>query len=89
MASYDLPFGFSLTAAQQFFKTDFETPNRLFSPEPPTTDLWFSRLALYNRLIQIKGFSPSISVIREDRDSNLTLYTYQRFRVEGGFVRVF
>ncbi len=89
MASYDLPFGFVVTAAQQFFKTEFEQPNRLFSPEPPSTDLWFSRLAIFNRLIQIKGFSPSLSVIREDRDSNLTLYTYRRFRVEGGFVRVF
>ena len=89
MATYDLPLGFSMTAAQQFFNTRFEVPNRLFSSEPPDTELWFSRLAFFNRLIQIKGFSPSISVIREDRDSNYTLYAYRRFRVEGGFVRVF
>ena len=89
MASYDLPLGFTMTAAQQFFNTNFELPNRLFSSEPPSTELWFSRLAFFNRLIQIKGFSPSISIIREDRDSNYTLYAYRRFRVEGGFVRVF
>ncbi len=89
MATYDLPLGFTLTAAQQFFKTTFDEPNALFSPEQPTTDLWFSRLALHNRLLRIGGFSPSISIIREDRDSNLTLYTYKRFRAEGGFVRVF
>ncbi len=89
MASYDLPLGFSLTAAQQYFSTRFDQPNRLFSPDPPTTGLWFSRLAFHNRVIQIGGFSPSISIIREDRDSNLTLYTYRRFRVEGGFERVF
>ena len=89
MANYDLPLGFSLTAAQQYFATNFDQPNTLFSPDPPTTGMWFSRLAFYNRLIQIKGFSPSLSLIREDRDSNVTLYGYRRFRVEGGFVRVF
>lgn len=88
-ASYDLPLGFSVTAAQQLFFTNFDQPNRLFSPDPPTTKTWFSRLALHNRLIQIKGFSPSVSLIREHRVSNVTLYAYQRFRVEGGVVRVF
>lgn len=35
------------------------------------------------------GFSPSLSVIRENRFSNLTLYRYQRYRAEGGVVQVF
>ena len=89
MGTYDLPLGFSVTAAQQLFLTNFWQPNFLFSRNPPRTRLWFSKLQFYNRLIQLKGFSPSISNIREDRNSNLTLYAYERFRVEGGFVRVF
>lgn len=89
MGTYDLPFGFTLTGAQQYFLTDFDQPNPLFSPEPPQTRLWFTRAALHNRKIQIRGFSPSLSLIREDRDSNLTLYQYQRYRAEGGVVRVF
>ena len=89
MGSYDLPLGFTLTAAQQLFLTNFDQRTALFGPEPPRTRLWFSRLALHNRLIQIKGFSPSLSVIREDRHSNLALYSYQRYRAEGGVVRVF
>ncbi len=89
MGTYDLPLGFSMTLAQQVFMTNFEQPNFLFSPEPPETRLWFSRLALYNRKIQFMGFSPSISLIRENRISNLTLYQYQRYRAEGGVVRVF
>ena len=89
MGTYDLPLGFTVTAAQQYFLTDFDQPNALFSPQPPKTRLWFSRLALHNRKIQIRGFSPSLSIIREDRDSNLTLYQYQRYRAEGGVVRVF
>ena len=89
MGNYDLPLGFTLTAAQQLFFTNFEQPNRLFSPDPPETKMWFSRLAFHNRLIQIKGFSPSLSLIREDRESNITIYGYKRYRVEGGFVRVF
>lgn len=35
------------------------------------------------------GFSPSLSVIRENRSSNLTLFEYQRYRAEGRVVRVF
>ena len=89
MGTYDLPFGFSVTAAQQLFATNFEYPTALFGPEPPKTRLWFSRLQVYNRLIRIKGFSPSLSIIREDRKANLTLYSYQRYRAEGGVVRVF
>ena len=89
MGTYDLPLGFSVTAAQQLVLTNFWQPNILFSRNRPKTRLWFSRLQFYNRLIQIQGFSPSISLIREDRNSNHTLYAYERFRVEGGFVRVF
>ena len=89
MGTYDLPFGFSLTAAQQLFLTQFDQRTALFGPEPPRTRLWFSRLAFHNRLIQFMGFSPSISLIREDRHANISLYSYTRYRVEGGFVRVF
>ena len=89
MGTYDLPFGFSVVGAQQLFLTKFEQPLALFGPEPPNTRLWFSRLQFYNRLLQIGGFSPSISFIREDRKANLTIYSYERYRAEGGFVRVF
>ncbi len=88
-AGYDLPYGFTLSGAQQLYFTRYDEPLTLFSPEPPDTKLWFSRLALHNRLLNIKGFSPSVSVIREDRQSNLTLYTYARYRAEAGVVRVF
>ena len=89
MGSFDMPFGFTATAAQQVFLTNFDQRTALFGPEPPRTRLWFSRLAFHNRLIQFKGFSPSLSLIREDRNANIALYSYQRYRVEGGFVRVF
>ena len=89
MVTYDLPLGFSVTAAQQLLLTNSWQPNFLLSRNPPKARLWFSRLQFYNRLIQIKGFLPSISFIHKDRNSHLTLYAYERFRVEGGFVRVF
>ncbi len=89
MGTYDLPLGFTMAAAQQLFLTKFEQPLPLFGPDPPNTRLWFSRLQVHNRLIQFGGFSPSVSFIREDRIANLSLYSYQRYRVEGGFVRVF
>ena len=74
VGTYDLPFGFSVSAAQQLFLTNFQQANFLFGRAPPKTRLWFSSLQFYNRLIQLKGFSPSISIIREDRNSNHTLY---------------
>ena len=61
MGTYDLPLGFSVTAAQQLFLTNFWQPNFLFRRNPPKTRLRFSRLQLYNRLIQRNGFSPSVS----------------------------
>ena len=89
LGSYDLPLGFTLTAAQQLFLTQFEQPLALFGPDPPNTRLWFSRLQVHNRLLQLGGFSPSLSFIREARKANLTIYSYERYRMEGGFVRVF
>ncbi len=77
------------TAAQQLYLTQFEQPLALFGPDPPSTRLWFSRLQVHNRLIQIRGFSPSLSFIREGRKANLTIYSYERYHAEGGFVRVF
>ena len=35
MAAYDLPFGFTFTAAQQLFLTNFWQPNFLFGSAPP------------------------------------------------------
>ena len=89
LGSYYLPLGFTLTAAQQLFLTQFEQPLALFGPDPPNTRLWFSRLQVHNRLIQLGGFSPSLSFIREASRANLTIYSYERYRLEGGFVRVF
>ena len=89
MGTYDRPFGFTGTATQRLLLTNYWQPPFRFSRNPPKPRLWFSRLQFYKRLTQINGFTPSISIIREDRNSNLTLYAYERFRVDGGFVRVF
>ena len=89
MGTYELPWGFTAAVAQQLFLTNFDSGNPIFGSDPPNTIMWFSRLQFYNRLIQFMGFSPSVSFIREDRDSNHTLYAYKRYRVEGGWVRVF
>ena len=89
LGSYDLPPGCTLTAAQRLFLTRFEQPLTLFGPDPPSTRLWFSRLQVHNRLLQIGGFSPSLSLIHEGRRANSTIYSYERYRAEGGFVRVF
>ena len=89
MASYDLPLAFTVTGAQQMYLTNFEQVNALFRPRTAPD----APVVLPHRNPQpqdpVMGFSPTVSLIREDRRSNLTLYEYQRYRAEGGVVRVF
>ncbi len=87
LGSYDLPLGFTLTAAQQMFLTQFEQPLALFGPDPPSTLLWFSRLQVHNRLLQIGGFSPSLSLIREGQESEPD-DLFVRALPRGGRIRV-
>ena len=88
-ANWDLPYGFTVTGAQQLFLTRYDEPVYIFGNDSPDTRMWFSRVALFNRQIRFMGFSPSISFIREDRSANLTVFQYKRYRVESGVVRVF
>ena len=87
--NYDLPLGFTVSGGQQLFFTGYDYGSAIFGPDPPKTRMVFSRVSAYNRAIKIMGFSPSISIIRENRTSNVGVYEYKRYRVEGGVVRVF
>ena len=47
------------------------------------------RLFAHNRALTLKGFSPQISVTREQRTTNAQLHDYQRTSGELRFVRLF
>ncbi len=47
------------------------------------------RLSAYNRAFSFEGFSPQVSLVREDRTSNAQLYGYERTSGELRFVRLF
>ena len=47
------------------------------------------RVNAFNRGFTIEGFSPQISLVREDRTSNAQLHDYERTFGELRFVRLF
>ena len=56
----------------------------------PRSDLTRTiRLFAHNRALTLEGFSPQISVTREDRTTNAQLHDYQRTFGELRFVRLF
>ncbi len=56
----------------------------------PRSDMTRSlRVSAYNRAFSIKGFSPQVSVVYEERTTNAQLYGYERTSGELRFVRLF
>ena len=47
------------------------------------------RIDAHNRAFTVGGFSPRVSVVREQRDSNAQLLDYERVFGELSFVRLF
>ena len=46
-------------------------------------------LSVHNRAVTVLGFSPRLSLIREERDTNAQALDYKRNRAELSFVRQF
>ena len=59
------------------------------SPEPRKDITRSFRLNAFNRGFTVQGFSPQVSVVREDRKSNAQLHDYERTSGELRFVRLF
>ena len=90
-ASAALPWGFTLGGSGTLRWTDYEGnwfPHTLDGS--PRRDLTRSiRLFAHNRAFTLEGFSPQISVVKEDRTSNAQLHDYERIFGELRFVRLF
>ena len=86
-----LPWGFTVGGAGTLRWTDYPAD---WSPfvlgGGPRRDLVRSfRLNAYNRGFTLAGFSPQISLVKEDRTSNAQLHDYKRLSGELRFVRLF
>ena len=86
-----LPRGFTVGGAGTLRWTDYPAD---WSPfvlgGGPRRDLVRSfRLNAYNRAFTVRGFSPQVSLVQEERTSNAQLHDYKRLYGELRFVRLF
>ena len=86
-----LPWGFTVGATGTLRWTDYEGNWSFFTQSnQPRRDLTRSlRVNAFNRGFTIGGFSPQVSLVREDRTSNAQLHDYERTFGELRFVRLF
>ena len=85
-----LPKGFNVDVRGRLSRTDYEGnwfPHTAGEPREDRTRT--VRLSAHNRALAWKGFSPQVSVVREERATNAQLYDYERTGGELRFVRVF
>ena len=90
-ATLALPWGFTVGGMGMLRWTDYEGNWSFFTESAePRKDLTRTlRLFAHNRALTFEGFSPQLSVTREDRTSNAQLHDYERTFGELRFVRLF
>ena len=90
-ATAALPWGFTLGGSGALRWTDWEGGWLPFVEDGGARkDLTRTvRLFAHNRALTVEGFSPQLSLTREDRTSNAQLHDYQRTFGELRFVRLF
>ena len=86
-----LPWGFTLGGSGTLRWTDYEGNWFPFTEDGSSrSDLIRNlRLSVYNRSFTLKGVSPQLSLVHEQRTSNAQLHDYERTFVELRFVRLF
>ena len=86
-----LPWGFTLGGSGMLRWTDYEGNWLPFTEDGSSRrDLIRNfRLSVHNRGFTVQGFSPQLSVVREDRTSTAQLHDYERIFGELRFVRLF
>ena len=86
-----LPWGFTVGGSAALRWTDYEGNWFPYTEDGrPREDLTrIFRLSAHHRAFTLGGFSPRLSLVREDRKSNAQLHDYERTFGELSFVRLF
>ena len=91
-ATLALPLGFTVGLRASLQRTEYQgqgfrhsTINR--NPRKDETETL--SLSVHNRAVTVLGFSPRLSLVREERDTNAQALDYKRNRAELSFVRQF
>ena len=85
----ELPRGFVVTVGPSYQWRNHDRPIFIFGPEARRDRTVTGRISISNRNFEVFGFMPEITVRRERRNSNLSLYRYTREVAEFAFVRTF
>ncbi len=91
-ASLALPLGFTVGLRASMQRTEYQGrgfAHNTIDREPREDETRTLSLSVHNRAVTVLGFSPRISLVREERDTNAQALDYKRNRAELSFVRQF
>jgi hypothetical protein len=84
----DLPAGFSVYGEPSYWDSRYDDPDPFFGVLRKDTIVQL-RLAVLNRRIDVRGFTPRLAVTFARRRSTIDLYDYSQRRIEVGVTRAF
>ena len=91
-ATLALPAGFTVGLAASLRRTEYQGrgyAHRVVGGKPRKDETQTLTASVHNRALTVLGFSPRLSLIREERDTNAQTLDYKRNRAELSFVRQF
>ena len=91
-ATLALPLGFTLGLRASLQRTEYEGRgfrHNTIDRDPREDETQSLSVSVHNRAFTVAGFSPRISLVREERDTNAQALDYDRNRAELSFVRQF
>lgn len=91
-ATLALPAGFTVGLRASLQRTEYQGrgfAHRTIDREPREDETRTLSASVHNRALTLAGFSPRLSLIREERETNAQALDYDRNRAELSFVRQF
>ena len=91
-ATLALPAGFTVGLRASLQRTEYQGSgfaHRTLDRKPRRDETQTLSVSLHNRAVTVLGFSPRVSVVNEQRDTNAQALDYERNRGELSFVRQF
>ena len=91
-ATLALPAGFTVGLRASLQRTEYQGQgfaHRTIDRKPREDETRTLSASVHNRAVTVLGFSPRLSLIREERDTNAQALDYKRNRAELSFVRQF
>ena len=91
-ATLALPAGFTVGLRASLQRTEYQGggfAHNTIDREPREDETRTLSFSVHNRALTVLGFSPRLSLVREERDTNAQALDYDRNRAELSFVRQF